>query len=332
MGIFSFLAKSFADGFRGSLERQQEAERKQIKIPVRDLLYPGELPSFTEIAEGGHEDVRALAYVIRYISPQRKRPITSEDFDTGDFDSRVEACCVLQKRGLVRELPKVKVLTVVYEKDDLKRLLRLNGLPVSGNKPELAERLIGAGVKIDSGRYRRKLYELTEEGARIVSTERQKKSEAIKKATVCLKEDDYQGAIGAYRAYDREWGFEHSSGKKHTIFAHYDIPCERFYDIERYSMNDLQNTEDFKRTLRACLIAGLMRGCQDKAELAGCFTELCGDPIHCAKLMDYYRYGDFEEDDSKEIILARMQENILHDNQNALEYYIAHILRNIRRA
>lgn len=332
MGVFSFLVKSFADGFRESLERQQEAKRKQSNIPIRDLLYPGALPSFAEIAEGGHEDARALAYAIRYIDPQRKRPITAEDFDAGDFDSRGKACRALLKRGLVRELSKAKVLTVVYEKDELKRLLRLNGLQVSGNKPELAERLIEAGVKIDSGKYRRKLYELTEEGIGTISTERQKKSEAIKKATVCLKDDDYQGAIEAYRAYDKDWGFEHLSGKKHTIFAHYDIPCECFYALERYSMSDLQNTEDFKKTLRACLIAGLMRGCWDKFELAGCFTELCGDPIHCAKLMDYYRYGDFEENDSKEIILARMQENILYDNRNALEYYIAHILHSIRRA
>jgi len=36
--------------------------------------------------------------------------------------------------------------------------------------------------------------------------------------------DRYSGAISAYRSFDDKWGFVHTSGKEHTIFANCDIP------------------------------------------------------------------------------------------------------------
>lgn len=329
MGLLSFLTGAS----KGSVQRRVNERTRNGVVnipPIGVLLYPGELPSFGEIARGGHGDVRALAYAMRYIHTPA-RPITTEDFDDGDFENKSSCCRALLKRGMVRELTKAKVLEAVYEKDELKSLLRSRGLPVGGNKPVLAERLAEAGVTADKRRYRRKMYELTEAGARILENRRQDERDAIREATVAIKERDYYGAVRAYRAYDEDWGFVHTSGKKHTIFAHYDIQITRFLYLEQYEMNDLWNTEDFKGTLRAYLAAGMMRGCWDKYALARCFTELCSEPIHCDKLMDYYRYGNFEDDESREVILARMEENISHDSQSALEYYIAHVLHNIRQ-
>lgn len=331
MGLISFLSGAFADGFKEEVVRRKEDGDRIWNIPpTGELLYPGELPSFGEINRGRHDDVRALAYAMRYIRTPA-RPITADDFDAGDFENKGSCCRALLKRGMVRELEKAKVLATVYEKDELKSMLRSRGMPVSGNKPSLAERLAEAGVTAEKGRYRHKMYELTEAGARILESRRQDEREAVREATASIKEGDYYGAVCAYRAYDNDWGFTHASGKKHTIFAHYDIPLTCFSHLARYAMNDLRNTEDFKRTLRACMAAGMMRGCWDKYELAHCFAELCNEPIHCDRLMDYYKYGNFEDSEERYTILARMEENILHDSQSALEYYIAHVLYNIRQ-
>lgn len=319
MGIFSYFA-------------QEKKERERVAaIPrTRDLLYPGELPEFEGIEAAGHADTRALVYAMRRIDPARRRPLTAEEFDTGDFDNRAKAIRALQKRGLVSELPMEKELEARYEKAELKRLLLERGLPVGGNKPELAARLAGAGFRGERGRRRGGLYELTGEGAGAVVRHWRDYQEAGRSAVLALKGGDYEGAIGAYRDFDDRWGFVHRSGKAHTIFAHYDIPRERFAALERCSMDDLLNTEDFKRTLRACMIAGLMRGCQEKGELAGCFADLCEEPIRCPDLMEYYEAGDFR-DGRNEDILARMEDNIAHDSRAALEYYIAHIMHDIRR-
>lgn len=320
MGIFTNFA-------------QKKKQRESVKdIPrTKDLLYPGELPEFEEIEAEGHADTRALVYAVRHIDPARRRPLTDAEFDAGDFDNRTKTIRALRKRGLVSELPREKELEARYEKAELKRLLREKGLPVGGNKPELAARLAGAGFLGDRGKRRGRLYELTGEGAREIVRRWRDHQEAEKRAAMALKGGSYERAIGAYRDFDNRWGFIHRSGKAHTIFAHYDIPREQFTAMEQYSMDDLLNTEDFKRTLRACMIAGMMRGCREKEELAGCFADLCEEPIRCPDLMEYYEDGDFG-DGKNEAILARMEENIARDSRAALEYYIAHIMHDIRGA
>lgn len=320
MGIFTHFA-------------QKKKARESVKdIPrTKDLLYPGELPEFEEIEAAGHADTRALVYAVRHIDPARRRPLTGAEFDAGDFDNRTKAIRALRKRGLVSELPREKELEARYEKAELKRLLREKGMPVGGNKPELAARLAGAGFLGERGKRRGRLYELTGEGAGAIVRQWRDHQEAEKSATLALKGGSYERAIGAYRDFDNRWGFVHRSGKVHTIFAHYDIPREQFTAMEQYSMDDLLNTEDFKRTLRACMIAGMMRGCRKKEELAGCFADLCEEPIRCPDLMEYYEDGDFE-DGKNEAILARMEENIARDSRAALEYYIAHIMHDIRGA
>ena len=133
-----------------------------------------------------------------------------------------------------------------------------------------------------------------------------------------LKNLNYDGAVAAYREFDKKWGFAHTSGKKHTIFAHYDIPRCKFRFIETYPMWELENTRNFKDTLRACLIAGLMRGCEDRLTLRYNVESLCRETIRCPGLTGLF---DYEKE-----ALWEMQEQVNHDAGSALEYYISHVL------
>lgn len=305
-------------------EKRKTQEREVHMVPrTKDLFYPGELPTFAELEAAGHEDMRALVYVIRFFDTQRKWPLRAGDFQQGDFGSEKKTVRALQKKGLVREYSKEKIIETIYEKEELKRLLRSRGQLVGGRKAELAARLVASGFQIDKGRYKNKLYELTEAGKEIITERREDEEAAIQKAAIALKSWDYYGAIGAYREFDNKWGFAHTSGKKHTIFAHYDVPFERIDALARYPMRELQNTEDFKNTVRACMIAGMMRGSWRKEQIAKCVTDISNERIVCPKLMNYYGHWRFGDDESRPHILARMKENIAFDNIYTLEYYIA---------
>lgn len=141
---------------------------------------------------------------------------------------------------------------------------------------------------------------------------------AIRCAAMSLRNLNYGGAVAAYRDFDKKWGFAHTSGKKHTIFAHYDIPRCRFRFIETYPMWELENTRNFKDTLRACLIAGLMRGCEDRLALRYNVESLCNETIRCPGLTGLF---DYEKE-----VLWKIQEQVNHDAGSALEYYISHVL------
>ena len=183
MELLKLLGGTWA-GAKGSerreAARQQEKEERCRKVAEetirgewaeatsysKNLHYQAKLPSFTVLAEGKHEDVRALAYAMRSISPQKKWPITKGDFDTGDFNSEKEGRQALQKRGLIKPMAEEKALTFLYEKAELKDMLQSNGLPASGKKADLAERLLEAGVPVKT---KRGLYELTAKGIEVIT-------------------------------------------------------------------------------------------------------------------------------------------------------------------
>ena len=145
-------------------------------------------------------------------------------------------------------------------------------------------------------------------------------------AVSALKKGDYSGAISAYRSFDSKWGFVHTSGKNHTIFAHYDVPFSQLDFIAGYPMRELQNSDDFKSTLRACLIAGLMgKGCPDYV------GEAFQEPIRCPGIVGYYAQGRFDDGINPDIISA-MQENVESDNSYVLQYYISRVMYLSRQA
>ena len=347
MGILGFLGQLFLGAYNQGSQKQQgyksEKPKEEQVVYLRDILYPGELPSFAELDAEEHQDIRALVYAIRSIDPNRKWPFTAGSFDTGDFGSKAKGARALLKSGLVKEAPKEKVLVFNYQRYELQKMARSMGLAAQGNKDDIAKRLVEAGIKLDRSRCK-KMYELTAAAVSLREKEQQDIETAIKKATMALKVEDYDGAMRAYREYDDVWGFVHSSGKNHTIFANYDIPPEWFEALEKYSMyGELINSVDFMKTLRACLIAGLMRGTQDKGALAWAFGLVCDEVLICPDLMDYYRYGTDEDDengenndengenDEMEAVFNSMEENILSDDRYAMEYYIAHVMYKIRR-
>lgn len=295
-----------------------QCESGRISLSMTNLLYPGPLPTFGKIASDGHGDKRVLAYTICRFDPNRKRPFTLGDLDARDFANDKELFRVLLSCGLVRELDQKEALDILYTADELKEILCKRGLPTGGSKKRVVERLIENGYKVDGRKYRHRLFRLTEQGHSLLEEMRADERSAINRAVIALKSLDYGGAISAYRDYDGKWGFAHISGKKHTIFAHYDIPGSCFRFLETYPMRELRNSEDFKKTLRACLIAGLMRGTQEQWELRQSFERVCEDKIICPNLLNLFGYTSSVKEE--------MRKQIDFDIGNALEYYISHVM------
>ena len=96
-------------------------------------------------------------------------------------------------------------------------------------------------------------------------------------------------------------------------------------------MRELQNSSDFRDALRACLIAGLMRGEQESVELAHCFREVCHEQIVCPNITHYFSMDDFDYGTAA-AIRASMERNAAADSRCVLEYYISRILYMSRRA
>ena len=308
MGLFSFRKPPARVNSSGSVPH------------TADLLYPAVLPAFSEIAAGEHRDPRAVFYTIRFMDPQRSRPFTPDVLDASDFGSKAEARRALVRRGFVQNADAGRTLSVFYSKDALKDLLRKRGLPVGGTKEQQAARLLADGFRISPSR---RLLELTASGSALIA--------AIRWATLALKEQDYPGAVAAYRDHDSRWGYVHPSGKAHTIFASYDVPFSRLDFIAGCPMRELYNSEDFRRTLRACLIAGLMRGEPERTELAFRFKEVCQEQIVCPGVLDLFATDDFDRSTAA-AMRAAMEQNVAADSDFTLEYYISHVLYLSRRA
>ncbi len=280
MGIFSSLASSFMDGLRNG--QQNTAHNAPLPgIPhTPHLFYPAILPRFDEIAANEHSDLRALAYTLSWLDPGRKRPFSCGELNALDFGGgkggQKKACQILLKKGLICSLDRDRAIAELHTIQELKDLLRHCGLPVSGNKAVLAKRLMDGGFKINPSSYRYKFLELTESGIGKIEESHADEKQAFFLAVDALKRSDYSGAISAYRNFDNKWGFVHTSGKNHTIFAHYDVSFSQLDFIAKYPMRELRNSDDFKATLRACLIAGLMgKGCPDYV------GEVFQEPIQC---------------------------------------------------
>lgn len=331
MGLFSSLASSFMEGWRsGQRVPPPPARSKQIVPRDFALMYPAPLLRFDEISAGGHDDPRALVYSLSWLDPGRKRPFSCGELNALDFgvgkEGEKKACQSLLERGLIRSLPPDGVLAEVYTIQELKDLLRQRGLPVGGNKPALIKRLLDSGFKPRAQSYRYKFLELTESGTGKIEESRADEKRAFFLAVDALKRSDYAGAISAYRSFDSRWGFVHASGKDHTIFAHYDVPFSQLDFIAGYPMRELQNSDDFKATLRACLIAGLMgKGCPHYV------GEAFQEPIRCPHVVDLYKYGRFDDGVNQAVIDA-MQENVESDNSYVLQYYISRVMYLSRQA
>lgn len=316
MGLFSFL-KSSATTSNGGVPH------------TADLLYPSSLPLFGELQAGGHADPRALLYAVRHIDPQRKRPFSLDDLDARDFGNGADMRRTFLQHSLICQIGAAQALSAVYSKVELQGFLRERGLSVGGGKEQLAARLLASGFR--SRKRGGKLYELTAAGTKLINVHSADRQTAIIRATSALKTLDYAGAIQAYRDYDRRWGFVHASGKNHTIFANYDIPFSRFDFIAGYPMRELYNSLDFRNSLRACLLAGLMRGEQERIEIASCFKDVCDEQIVCPNIVDYFCMDDFNEADGA-AIRAAMQQNVEEDSAYTLQYYISRVLRLSRQA
>lgn len=331
MGIFSFLTSSVAVEPRSSQQVQRPASASLCNVPYTcHLTYPALLPRFDDLAAGNHNDPRALVYALSWLDPARKRPfscgeLNALDFGTGKAGEKM-ACQMLLGKGLIHGLDQNSVISELYTMQQLKDLLRQRGLPVSGNKPVLIQRLVASGFKPNGSGYRYKFLELAEIGIGKIEESRSDEKQAYFLAVDALKVGDYSGAISAYRRFDDKWGFVHASGKEHTIFAHCDIPPSQFEFIARYPMRELHNSDGFKNTLRACLIAGLMgKGCPHYV------GEAFREPIHCPDVVDLYKCGHFDDGVNPAIISA-MQENVESNNSYVLQYYIARVMYLSRQA
>ena len=295
-----------------------------IMPSMKELLYPGEIPTFEALKEDKHKDLRAVVYTFLSLDTERKKPFSEEELMYIDFGKKKEAYEILLKAGLVQQLELREEIELCLTKEQLVELAKEKHLSPRGKKDVIAERLVINGFKLDRRKYRKHLFRFTEEGIEKQTEYHLDKQNAVAHAIDALKRRNYKEAVGAYRAFDDKWGFVHTSGKKHTIFAYYEIPFEHFNFVENYSMHELNNSEEFKETLRACLFAGLMRGCQERWELRWDFEKVCGEKINCPRLLELF---DYEED-----VLQAMQRQVNHDTGMALEYYISHVLYLSRKA
>lgn len=298
-------------------------------VPNINLTRPSNLPAFTEIAQNGHNDLRALLYSIKFKTADKPFSADSfSDYEVADFGSSATLLDTLQSRGLILELPTVEVLQRIYTVRELKSCLQKRGLKVGGKKEELASRLLADEFKGYTRRYKQKLYCLTEAGSDLLLEECSDRELSISSAISRLCISDYFGAVSAYNSYDLKWGYVHTSGKNHTIFSDYDFPHSRFDFLATYPMRELTNSDEFKGKLRACLIAGLMRGEQHRDALANNFLRICSEPIRCPGIVDMYRREPSDWEDAKSLnhAFGQMQKYAKSDPRNALEYYISKVL------
>lgn len=287
-------------------------------LNMEELLYPDELVTFQKLDDDGHKDVRGLAYAILRFNTEQERPFSDDEISYLDFGKKSTAYSILKKNNLIRPLEQVEEIETLFTRDELVEQAQKMGLATTGKKQKIAERLVSNGYKIDRRKHKGRLFHLTEHGTEVITEYRTDEKSAIAHAIMALKRLDYKSAIVSYRNFDEKWGFVHTSGKKHTIFAHYDIPYSRFQVIENCGMWELNNTGEFKLTLRACILAGFMRGVQDYGTLAYDFTNVCAEKINCPSLLSLFDYDP--------IVLQNMQRQIECSEYNALGYYISHLL------
>lgn len=308
---------------------EQVSTRSLRNVPhTSQLTYPAILPSFDRLATGRHEDPRATLYTILHIDIHRKRSFSATELSALDFGAgksgNKNACKILMEKGLIRHIDRERILAELYTVPELKVFLREMGLSCGGNKPTLIKRLLENGFKVNRSSYRYQFLELTESGIGAIEEYYADEKRAYFLAVDALKVGDYSGAVSAYRKFDGKWGFVHASGKKHTIFAHCDIPFSQFEFIARYPMRELQNSDDFKNTLRACLIAGLMgKGCPYYY-----VGEAFQEPIQCPNIVSLYACDGGVDP----AIISAMQENVKSDNSYVLKYYISRVMYLSRQA
>lgn len=154
------------------------AQAGQLKIPV----------GLAELAEGKHKDPRALIYTIGNLDPERKRPFAEDDISYLDFGRKSSAYSALKKAGLIEPLTPSEEIEKALTKDELLALVRERGLPDTGKKRALADRLAGSGYKLNRRKTGGHLFRLTETGAGIVTVCRNDKRAAINRAIAALKE------------------------------------------------------------------------------------------------------------------------------------------------
>lgn len=297
------------------------------------LTFPIALTTAASIAENEHEDPRILFYAIRYLD--RDTVFTAShfsDFEISDFETLDTLVDTLLQKELICPVPVAEALRKLYTVNELRDILRKRGLPVGGKKDELIERLLDSGFRGYTRRYKKMQYRLTESGYALIESEWSARREAISSAIRSLCDLKFYDAAIAYRKYDYKWGYIHRSGHNHTIFANYEFPQERFDFLANYPMRELANSDDFKRKLRACLIAGLMRGDQDRGSLSYDFQQVCSERIRCSRVVDLYKQGtDKEELEELKPMFEAMEMNCRNDSRYALGYYISHVLYLSRR-
>ncbi len=314
--------------YNNVLAKLQVPDNKII-IPNINLIFPSELPDCQEIISNGHKDPRMLALCLKSLFHRTNNVFSKENIDeylSEDFGSTANLLHILEKKELIKEKSQKYIMQNFYTVNELKDFCREKNLSVSGKKDELIERLLKNGYKLDKQKYKHKLYEITYSGQELVHEEEKDRDFAILNAMNVIKKQDFQGAVNFFNNYDNKWGFVHISGKKRTIFANYDIPHTCFEYIANYPMRELRNSEEFKNNLKACLIAGLMRGNRNRDKIASRFHMICNEPICCPNILNMYRRDSIEEDpDTVKRILKKMKENIEADDEYVLKYYISKV-------
>ncbi len=305
-------------------------------VPDINLTFPAALPSCREISDASHADPRILAYYMSYYEDGS----AFSDKDLGEYfikdaGSAKQILKILKNKDWVQEKDPVSILMASYTVEELRTFLRLQGLKVSGKKEELARRLSENVSPEDFKRtYKRTLYSLTELGKKYIRAKKTDHDRAIMISVGAIKNLNFSDAVRIYNSYDARWGFLHANGKPHTIFAGYEVPSKCFDYVISYPMHELQNSDGFKKDLRAFLVSVLMRGERNWVTLREEFMLINQEPICCPNISDLNRY-DHDDDffsENPDGIMDSMQRRIEENPDCVLNYYICKILYKSQRA
>lgn len=59
-----------------------------IMPSMKELLYPGEIPTFEALKEDKHKDLRAVVYTFLSLDTERKKPFSEEELMYIDFGKK----------------------------------------------------------------------------------------------------------------------------------------------------------------------------------------------------------------------------------------------------
>lgn len=285
------------------------------------------LPSCEKIASANHIDKRVLVYYLRHLTSITFENMSYYSDEIGDISAALKE---LENTGWICEKEPKEIFKSLLTVEELKEILYKNNLKVSGKKDILVERVLeNIPFSAFNDIYTNTQYNITENGSKNIQQKQIDYEQAIINATLCAGNKDLRSISAEYQKFDAKWGFVHTSGNPHSIFANYDVPIERIIFLSSYPMNEIFNSNQFKNDLRNFLIAASLRKPRGRSDLAIEFRLINDEALVCPNIVELFQTrNDLPEVREQELryIKENMHNKIKKEADAALEYYISLLL------